>query len=69
MSRLDSFKKNENEQKTVIERLLNICKSYICTVSYFMIPVGFLTSYFITRSDIKDVYLEEFLQWLYNVSF
>lgn len=67
MSRLDSFQQND-KHKTVIERVLNVCKSYIQASSYFMIPAGFLTSHYVTRSDIKDYYLKDFLQWLYKVS-
>ncbi|KAK6617706.1 hypothetical protein RUM44_005294 [Polyplax serrata] len=65
MSRLDSFQQND-KHKTVIERVLNVCKSYIQASSYFMIPAGFLTSHYVTRSDIKDYYLKDFLQWLYK---
>lgn len=69
MSRLDSFSQDDSSgQITVMERVLNVCKSYIHGSSYFMIPAAFLTSHFITRSDIKDLYLSHFLEWNYKVS-
>lgn len=67
MSRLDSFQNEGETQKTVIERLLFICKNYILASSYFMNPAAFLTSHYITRSDIKDKHLENFLDWIFEV--
>lgn len=70
MSRLDSFDSADGGgKKTVMERVLNVCKSYIHSSSYFMTPAAFLTSHYITRSDIKDSFLSDFLDWNYEVSF
>ncbi|XP_047100592.1 tubulin-specific chaperone D [Schistocerca piceifrons] len=65
MSRLDSFASGEGTRKTVMERILEICK--IHAVKDLFRVSAFLTSHFLTRVDVKDLYLVPFFDWARNI--
>ncbi|PNF44134.1 Tubulin-specific chaperone D [Cryptotermes secundus] len=70
MSRLDSFKpedrRRDEGRKTVMERILIACKTYAFSNDQFGVA-AFLSSHFLTRSDVKETHLPVFLDWACNI--
>ncbi|XP_069674548.1 tubulin-specific chaperone D [Periplaneta americana] len=68
MSRLDSFNPEDDRiggRKTVMERILSVCKMYALSNNLLCVT-AFLSSRFLTRSDVKEVHLAGFLDWACN---
>ncbi|RZF49027.1 hypothetical protein LSTR_LSTR011389 [Laodelphax striatellus] len=59
MARLDSG----NQEKTVMDRLLDVCKKYLMGGDSCRIASAYLSSKLLTRSDVKEAHLKPFLDW------
>ncbi|XP_043272300.1 tubulin-specific chaperone D [Venturia canescens] len=62
LSRLEISDDIEPSQ-TIIVRLLEICKLYCMSKDACSVAAVFLIANFITRSDVKKLYLEEMIMW------
>jgi hypothetical protein len=51
----------------VLNRILSACKTYALSNGLFYMA-AFLSSYFLTRADVKEIHLPPFLDWTCNVS-
>jgi hypothetical protein len=51
----------------VLNRILSACKIYALSSDLFHVA-AFLSSRFLTRSDVKEIHLAAFLDWACNVS-
>lgn len=51
----------------VLNRILSACKIYALSGDMFHVAAC-LSSRFLTRSDVKEIHLAEFLDWACNVS-
>lgn len=58
MSRLDGF----DAKKTVMQRVLDVCKKYAVVPDSCRYAAAFLVAKFLTRCDVKD-YLPGFFEW------
>lgn len=75
MTRLDSFQSTPGpstaddgeKRKTVIQRLVDICKLYVLVGDSSRFPAAFLASHFFTRSDVKDEHLGPFIAFACEV--
>ncbi|XP_063533150.1 tubulin-specific chaperone D [Cydia strobilella] len=68
MSRLDGFAPGQpdagtSKKLTVMERILNICKTYSMTKDCSAEACAYLSSKFLVRSDVKELYMGEFFDW------
>lgn len=68
MSRLDGITPQEQEagtskKLTVMERIFNICKTYALTTDACAEAGAYLTSKFIIRSDVKELYMGALFDW------
>ncbi|CAG9559959.1 unnamed protein product [Danaus chrysippus] len=68
MSRLDGFAPNasgagSSKKLTVMERILNICKTYALSKDSCAEASAYLTSKFLIRSDVKELYMSQFFDW------
>ncbi|XP_065333931.1 tubulin-specific chaperone D [Cloeon dipterum] len=64
MSKLDSFTASEaNGRKTTMEKILDVCKQYLSVLDSCHRPAAFLTSRFLTRSDVIKPHLGIFFDW------
>lgn len=61
LSRLDC---GDTDRKPVAERILNIIKTNVAACGKAHSPACFLAAHFITRPDMKDLYFDDFMQWL-----
>ncbi|KAK4882052.1 hypothetical protein RN001_005371 [Aquatica leii] len=68
MSRLDGFSSTDDKQKTVMSRVLNICKMYAVVPDKCRDASAYLAARFLTRYDIKEEYLSAFLDWAFTLS-
>ncbi|XP_022185409.2 tubulin-specific chaperone D [Nilaparvata lugens] len=59
MARLDSG----NQEKTVMDRLLDVCKKYLMGGDSCRMASAYLSSKLLTRSDVKEAHLKPFLDW------
>lgn len=62
MSRLDGFDANETNKKTVMQRVLDICKKYAVVPDSCRYAAALLVAKFLTRLDVKE-HLPVFFQW------
>lgn len=77
MTRLDSFQvspgpssQGDDEtpaRKTVIQRLVDVCKLYVLVGDSSRFPAAFLASHFFTRSDVKEQHLGPFIAFACEV--
>ncbi|KAJ2952117.1 hypothetical protein O0L34_g4387 [Tuta absoluta] len=71
MSRLDGFAPElpgasdaqTSRKITVMERIFNICKTYAMCKDTCAEASAFLASKFLTRSDVKELYMAPFFDW------
>ncbi|KAI5644463.1 tubulin-specific chaperone D [Phthorimaea operculella] len=71
MSRLDGFAPElpgpsvagTSKKVTVMERIFNICKTYAMCKDTCAEASAFLASKFLTRSDVKELYMAPFFDW------
>ncbi|XP_036146859.1 tubulin-specific chaperone D isoform X2 [Monomorium pharaonis] len=62
LSRLETSKNIDLEQ-TIIVRILKVCKLYCLSKDSCAVAAVFLIANFLTRSDVKKLYLEEMIMW------
>ncbi|XP_014470324.1 PREDICTED: tubulin-specific chaperone D [Dinoponera quadriceps] len=62
LSRLETSENVESEQ-TIVVRILKVCKLYCLSKDACAVAAVFLISNFLTRSDVKKLYLEEMIMW------
>lgn len=62
LSRLETSDTVETSQ-TILVRILDICKLYCLTKDSCPVAAVFLIANFLTRSDVKKIYLEEMIMW------
>ncbi|GFR29007.1 tubulin-specific chaperone D [Trichonephila clavata] len=63
MHRLDDTTDNKSEKKPIMERIIDVIKLYLSVSDKARDAAAFLAAHFITRPDVKDVYLKEYLDW------
>ncbi|CAD0197479.1 unnamed protein product [Chrysodeixis includens] len=68
MSRLDGFAPGQSDahgskKLTVMERIFNICKTYAMSRDSCAEASAYLTSKFLIRSDVKELYMSAFFDW------
>ncbi|KAF8795134.1 Tubulin-specific chaperone D like protein [Argiope bruennichi] len=63
MTRLDDTSESGSEKKPIMERIINLIKMYLSVSDKARDAAAFLAAHFITRPDVKDVYLKEYLDW------
>ncbi|GIY26319.1 tubulin-specific chaperone D [Caerostris darwini] len=63
MNRLDDTSDNSSEKKPIMQRIIDIIKLYLSVSDKARDAAAFLAAHFITRPDVKDVYLKEYLDW------
>ncbi|GJQ72923.1 hypothetical protein Trydic_g1566 [Trypoxylus dichotomus] len=69
MSRLDGFDTNEAcKNKTVMCRVLDICKTYTVVSDKSRDAAAYLASKFLTRNDVKEQHLQPFFDWASKLS-
>ncbi|XP_011495321.1 PREDICTED: tubulin-specific chaperone D [Ceratosolen solmsi marchali] len=67
LSRLDTISPlNENPQQSITLRVIEICKKYCASKDSCSIAGIYLVANFLTRSDVKDHYLEDMISWSLN---
>lgn len=54
---------NIDPEQTIIVRILRICKLYCLSKDACAVAAVFLIANFLTRSDVKKLYLEEMIMW------
>lgn len=75
MSRLDAYTINADsignevitsnvQSKTKMERIFDLCKIYTSTNDTCSDMAAYLAAKYFVRADIKDLYLEKFLDWI-----
>ncbi|XP_025987587.2 tubulin-specific chaperone D [Solenopsis invicta] len=62
LSRLETSEKIDPEQ-TIIVRILKVCKLYCLSKDSCAVAAVFLIANFLTRFDVKKLYLEEMIMW------
>ncbi|KAK0164401.1 hypothetical protein PV328_003034 [Microctonus aethiopoides] len=62
LSRLETSDNVEPSQ-TILVRILNICKRYCLAKDSCPVAAVYLMANFLTRSDVKNLYLEETIMW------
>ncbi|KAL0125308.1 hypothetical protein PUN28_004437 [Cardiocondyla obscurior] len=62
LSRLETSENIDPEQ-TIIVRILKVCKLYCLSKDACAVAAVFLIANFLTRSDVKKLYLEEMIMW------
>ncbi|XP_011865043.1 PREDICTED: tubulin-specific chaperone D [Vollenhovia emeryi] len=62
LSRLETSENLDPEQ-TIIVRILKVCKLYCLSTDACAVAAVFLIASFLTRSDVKKLYLEEMIMW------
>lgn len=68
MSRLDGLDTKENNKKIVMERVLDICKTYSIVSDKCRDAAAYLSARFLTRYDVKEKYLSYFFKWACDLS-
>ncbi|KAG8231470.1 hypothetical protein J437_LFUL000187 [Ladona fulva] len=63
MSRIDSFTRQEGERKSIIDRILDVCKKFIIAGDSCKNAAIFLASRFFIRADVRQEHLDGFLDW------
>ncbi|KAL6268457.1 hypothetical protein P5V15_001592 [Pogonomyrmex californicus] len=62
LSRLE-MSENVDPEQTIIVRILKVCKLYCLSKDACAVAAVFLVANFLTRSDVKKLYLEEMIMW------
>ncbi|XP_024892670.1 tubulin-specific chaperone D [Temnothorax curvispinosus] len=62
LSRLETSE-NIDPDQTIIVRILKVCKLYCLSKDACAVAAVFLIANFLTRSDVKKLYLEEMIMW------
>lgn len=62
LSRLETSE-NVEKSDTILFRILKICKCYCMTKDACPVAAVYLIANFLTRSDVKNPYLEEMIDW------
>ncbi|KAH0951012.1 hypothetical protein HN011_008882 [Eciton burchellii] len=62
LSRLETSESIDLEQ-TIVVRILKVCKLYCLSKDACAVAAVFLIANFLTRSDVKKLYLEEMIMW------
>ncbi|CAD6212668.1 GSCOCG00011035001-RA-CDS [Cotesia congregata] len=62
LSRLETSSSVDPSQ-TILVRILELCKRYCLVKDSCLVAAVFLVSSFLTRSDVKKLYLEEMIMW------
>ncbi|XP_034940989.1 tubulin-specific chaperone D [Chelonus insularis] len=62
LSRLE-ISDNIEPSQTIVGRILEICKKYCLAKDSCPVAAVFLVANFLTRSDVKKLYLEEMIMW------
>ncbi|XP_032665770.1 tubulin-specific chaperone D isoform X2 [Odontomachus brunneus] len=62
LSRLETSE-NVDPERTIVVRILKVCKLYCLSKDACAVAAVFLISNFLTRSDVKKLYLEEMMMW------
>ncbi|KAM0725367.1 Tubulin-specific chaperone D [Formica fusca] len=57
---------NVDLEQTIIVRILKICKLYCLSKDACAVAAVFLIANFLTRSDVKKLYLEEMIMWCFK---
>lgn len=52
---------------TSLFRILNVCKKFLSATTKAQDMAYYVTSIYLTRPDVKDSYLPEFIQWAHEV--
>lgn len=68
MSRLDAFDKEDETQQSTMCRVLNVCKTYALVTDKCRDVAAFLVSRFLTRIDVKELYMSSFFTWACELS-
>nr|XP_042898204.1 tubulin-specific chaperone D [Parasteatoda tepidariorum] len=68
MHRLDDTTDEKCEKKPVMQRIIDVIKLYLSVSDKARDSAAFLAAQFITRPDVKDAYLGEYLDWCLKVS-
>ncbi|XP_018322258.1 tubulin-specific chaperone D [Agrilus planipennis] len=68
MSRLDGFTNSNDNKKTVMQRVFEVCKVYIVVPDKCRDAAAYLSARFLTRSDTKEHYLKSYFNWTYEIS-
>ncbi|GBM64386.1 Tubulin-specific chaperone D [Araneus ventricosus] len=63
MNRLDDTSESGSEKKPIMQRIINVIRMYLSVSDKARDAAAFLAAHFITRPDVKDVYLKEYLDW------
>uniref|UniRef100_A0A6P7FPZ1 Tubulin-specific chaperone D n=1 Tax=Diabrotica virgifera virgifera TaxID=50390 RepID=A0A6P7FPZ1_DIAVI len=63
MSRFDGFDQKETSKVTVMDRILNLIKTYAVVPDKCRDAAACLSHQFITRNDVKEKHLSSFLEW------
>lgn len=48
-------------------RILNVCKKYLAASTAAQDMAVYLTGVYITRPDVRDIHLTNFIQWILEV--
>ncbi|XP_011644705.1 tubulin-specific chaperone D [Pogonomyrmex barbatus] len=62
LSRLE-MSENMDPEQTIIVRILKVCKLYCLSKDACAVAAVFLVANFLTRSDVKKLYLKEMIMW------
>ncbi|EZA56576.1 Tubulin-specific chaperone D [Ooceraea biroi] len=62
LSRLE-MSENVDLEQTIVVRILKVCKLYCLSKDACAVAAVFLIANFLTRSDVKKLYLEEMIMW------
>lgn len=68
MSRFDGLDGSQVDNKTVMERILTVIKSYAVVPDKCRDAAAFLSYKFITRQDVKEKHLASFFDWAKQLS-
>uniref|UniRef100_A0AAR5P213 Tubulin-specific chaperone D C-terminal domain-containing protein n=1 Tax=Dendroctonus ponderosae TaxID=77166 RepID=A0AAR5P213_DENPD len=68
LSRFDGFDETESNKKSVMDRVLNIIKTYAVVPDKCRDAAAFLSYKFINRNDVKEKHLSAFFDWVVEQS-
>lgn len=69
LSKFDAFDSTtQDSSKSAMNRILELCKSYIVVPDKCRDAAAYLTAKFVTRSDVKTRNLDAFISWCMDVS-
>ncbi|XP_050312705.1 tubulin-specific chaperone D [Anthonomus grandis grandis] len=68
LSRFDGFDKTDACKKPIMERVLDIIKTYAVVPDKCRDAAAFLSYKFINRNDVKEKHLSSFIEWVFDKS-